>query len=197
MVKIKICGLTTSQDVVAVNQLQPELVGFVFADSFRQVTVEQARKLRLQLDQRILSVGVYVQPDLSQIKILAAEKIISMVQIHGPQRQNEVALIQSLGLQVIQVIQPGMRLETKPDFVMFDSLTPGSGHTVGWTAVPQPPQPFFLAGGLTADNVSQAIATVQPDFVDVSSGVETNRRKDYDKIKQFIVEVRNGKYSAK
>lgn len=185
MTKVKICGLKTLADAAAVNAAQPELAGFVFAPSRRQIDITQAQTLRQSIDANIQTVGVFVEPTLAQIKPLILEDIIQLVQLHGNQNQELVARLQQLGVKVIQAIQLGTELVTKPDYVMIDGRHPGSGKTIAWDQIIKPQLPLFLAGGLTPANVVTAIETVAPDFVDVSSGVETKGHKDATKIMQF------------
>lgn len=192
MAKAKICGLMRLEDIEAVNNAHPEMAGFVFADSLRQISVPTAQNFRTHLDNDIKTVGVFVEPDMKKIEQLAKDKTVSVIQIHGKQNQETVTKIQALGLQVTQVIHPGEELITKPDYVMYDGQNPGSGQLINWTQIKKPDQPVFLAGGLTPENVAKAIQAIQPDFVDVSSGVETDQQKDSAKISKFTQEAHNG-----
>jgi len=183
--KVKICGLSTVEAVQTVNQIQADLAGFVFAPSKRQVNFDQAQQLRQVLEPSIAAVGVFVTPDLALISRLAQTATIQIVQLHGPQDQAVTDRIHQLGLRVTQVLHPGDTLTTTPDYVMFDGVHPGSGQRIAWQDITQMHQPTFLAGGLTPANVETAIERVHPDFVDVSSGVETNGIKDPTKIIEF------------
>ncbi|WP_137596869.1 phosphoribosylanthranilate isomerase [Paucilactobacillus kaifaensis] len=185
MTKVKICGLKTLADVAAVNDAQPELAGFVFAPSQRQISTKQAQLLRQNLSAAIQAVGVFVNPTLAQIKPLIEKGIIQLVQLHGVQDQKLITQLQQLGVKVIQAVQLETELVTNPDYVMFDGRQPGSGTVIDWHKITKPEQPLFLAGGLTPTNVIDGIETVIPAFVDVSSGVETNGKKDATKIMQF------------
>lgn len=193
LTKVKICGLKTIADVQAVNDAQPELAGFVFAQSKRQVTATQAANLRAQLDSNIDAVGVFVNPTLAEIKPLLSSHTIQLVQIHGQQNQQLVAQLRQLGTKVIQAIQPGEQLKVTADYVMYDGRKPGSGTTIDWQTIDEEQRPFFLAGGLTPDNIETAITTVLPDFVDVSSGVETDGHKDAMKIMKFTWRAHNAR----
>lgn len=194
MTKVKICGLTTQEAITAVNEIHADLAGFVFAASKRQVSLTKAKQLRQLLAQEIDAVGVFVEPDLDLITQLADQAIIQIVQIHGPQNDNVIKKIQQMGLRVTQVLNPGDQLVTTPDYVMFDGRHPGSGHQISWSDIPTVTQPFFLAGGLNPINVADAINQVHPDFVDVSSGVETNGKKDPTKIIEFTRRAHYAKY---
>jgi len=185
LTKVKICGLRTNADVVAVNEAKPELAGFVFAPSKRQITAKQALFLRQNMNEDIQTVGVFVNPTLEQVLPLLKSDIIQLVQLHGQQNQMLITKLQQAGVKVIQAIQTDAKLITKPDYVMYDGRKPGSGNVIDWQKINQSEQPLFLAGGLTPANVVQAIAVVKPDFVDVSSGVETDGHKDTTKIIQF------------
>lgn len=171
--------------VQAVNQIHADLAGFVFAKSRRQVSIDQARQLRESLDHQIPTVGVFIEPDLELIQQLADQHIINIIQIHGEQNQSTINSIHEMHLKVTQVLHPGQTLLTEPDYVMYDGINPGSGHQIDWDNIAQVRQPFFLAGGLDPANVETAINQVHPDFVDVSSGVETDGHKDPAKIIEF------------
>lgn len=185
MTKVKICGLHTIAAVETANQIHADLAGFVFAKSRRQVDFELAKQLRAALAPQIEAVGVFIEPDLPLITKLAQSNVVQIIQIHGAQDQATIDQIHQLGLRVTQVIHPGTPLITKPDYVMFDGVNPGSGQAIDWAGVQQVDQPVFLAGGLTPDNVVTAIERVHPEYVDVSSGVETNGQKDPNKIIEF------------
>jgi phosphoribosylanthranilate isomerase len=193
LTKVKICGIHSLTTVPILNELQPDLVGFVFAKSKRQVQLQEALTIKQELSPTIKTVGVFVNPTFDQIVPLIEQQVIELVQLHGRQDQDLVEQIQKMGVQVTQVIHVTDHLTTTPDFVMYDGQQPGSGQKIDWDLIQTNRQPFFLAGGLTPDNVQQAIQTVQPDYVDVSSGVETDGQKDPEKIRQFIRRARNAR----
>ena len=106
MTKVKICGLKRKEDIEFANILLPEYAGFVFAASPRQVSAEQAAKLRAELDLRVRTVGVFVKEDINFIKRLAAERIIDVVQLHGDESQEYCReLRRKINLPVIKVLR--------------------------------------------------------------------------------------------
>jgi phosphoribosylanthranilate isomerase len=163
VVKVKICGLWRREDIEAVNIERPDYIGFVFAESRRRVTPEQAARLRKALHPGIIPVGVFVNESAENMQALVRSGVIDIIQT--PAHVGE--------------------------YLIFDSPNPGSGQTFDWSTIPKTNKPFFLAGGLNPHNVTDAIKTVKPYAVDVSSGVETNGVKDPGKIKEFIRRVRN------
>jgi phosphoribosylanthranilate isomerase len=191
MTKIKICGIKSQIVVPVLNRLLPDYVGFVFAKSSRQVTFEQAAKLKSSLDPRIQTVAVVTEfmPDL--FEKLAKKQIVENVQLHLPLTAQQLYWLQQLGLNVFQVIKPDWRRLFQAQYWMFDAKQPGSGKLADWNEIDTQQHPFILAGGLNPQNVAAAIQKLHPTVVDVSSGVETNGRKDPLKIKEFIRSVRN------
>jgi phosphoribosylanthranilate isomerase len=187
MVKIKICGLSRIEDIEAVNTYNPEFIGFVFAESKRKITPEKAKELRKLLSTDIIPVGVFVNADYKDILPLVNNRIIDMIQLHGQEDEDYIKRLKNLTDK--PVIKAG--ISQVADYLLFDGSVPGSGETFDWTKIEKTQKPFFLAGGLNPENVSQAIKIATPFAVDVSSGVEVNNVKDYDKIKEFIRRARN------
>ena len=185
--KIKICGLTRLCDIKAVNEYKPNYIGFVFAESKRRVTPEQAAALRERLNHGIIPVGVFVNEEPQIILDLVQKKTIEMIQLHGDESEEYISKIKSLTGK--PVIKAGY--SEAADYLLFDSPEPGSGKTFNWDTIGKVKKPFFLAGGLNIENVAEAILTLNPFAVDVSSGVETNGIKDPEKIKEFIRRVRD------
>lgn len=204
MTRIKICGLTRPEDIDAVNHYLPDYIGFVFAQSKRQVDESRARELKLMLDARISAVGVFVNEDISRIISLCRLGVIDLVQLHGEEEEGYIReLKQRISKPVIKAVRitkgktihPGHVGES--DFLLFDTyhkeLYGGSGETFDWSMVGQPEKPYFLAGGLSNDNVLQAIAQLHPYGVDISSGVEKDGVKDAKKIGEIITNIRGHK----
>lgn len=190
MTKIKICGLFRPVDIDYVNQLRPDYAGFVFAEgSSRTVSSEQARVLSARLVPSIRRVGVFTTSPLATILGLVKTGVIQMVQLHGPLHDPRIAALQAIHVPVIQAVTPADSQRSRADYPLLDNQLPGSGRPLPWSAIQRPKQPFFLAGGLTPDNVQQAIKILRPTVIDVSSGVETNHVKDPIKIKAMIRSV--------
>ena len=188
MTKVKICGLSTVEAVETAVLAGADYIGFVFAESKRQVSLEQARELAKLVTGKTKIVGVFVSPSLEDLEQAIAQVPLDIVQIHG--MFNE-ALIPKISVPVIRAIQLSdqeAKVTSPADFLLFDAPVAGSGQTFDWDLLKDQKiqQDFFIAGGLTVDNVRQARETFQPYALDVSSGVETDGRKDIEKIKAFI-----------
>lgn len=188
MTKVKICGLSTVEAVETAVLAGADYIGFVFAESKRQVSLEQAHELAKLVTGKTKIVGVFVSPSLEDLEQAIAQVPLDIVQIHGT---FDEALIQKISVPVIRAIQLSdqkTKVSSPADFLLFDALVAGSGQTFDWDLLKDQKiqQDFFIAGGLTVDNVRQARETFQPYALDVSSGVETDGRKDIEKIKAFI-----------
>lgn len=197
MTKIKLCGIFRPEDIVAVNQWKPDYIGFVFyKKSVRYVSPEKARRLKEQLLPGIQSVGVFVNEAPEVIAGLLEEGVIDAAQLHGQENSQYLHTLRELTCQpLIQAIQIHSRddlykaADNTADFLLLDSGA-GTGQTFDWNLLKNIRQDFFLAGGLDAQNVTDAICQVHPYGVDVSSGIETNGKKDKDKIAAFVAAVR-------
>ena len=186
MTQIKICGLMREQDTQAINEVHPDFAGVVFAKSRRQISLATALKFRELIDDDIPTAGVFVNEPLQNMLDIYHSGAIQIVQLHGNESEDTVKALKQAGATVFQVFKPNAEITpTAADYVMLDSGN-GSGITLDWSRVPQAPHPFILAGGLTPENVTAAIAAVHPDVIDVSSGVETNGQKDADKIRAIV-----------
>lgn len=201
MTRIKICGLTHMEDIVAVNRCRPDYIGFVFAESRRRITPRTARRLKSNLDPRINAVGVFVNEPIPAIAELCAAGVIDIVQLHGDEDEEYIKnLRQTTAVPVIKALRVRSRQQIlgaqdiSCDWLLLDAYTPGchggSGVTFDRTIIPQPCRPFFLAGGLVLSNIFTAIEECRPYGIDLSSGVETGGRKDPDKIEQVVALVR-------
>lgn len=197
MTKIKLCGLTREADIEAVNILQPEYIGFVFAKkSKRYIDPHQAAILKSGLSEKIHTVGVFVNEPVENVAQLLKSGIIDMAQLHGKEDGVYMEKLKELADRpVIKAfrIDQGSRIsdiESCPaDFVLLDSGA-GSGETFEWNLIKTIKRPFFLAGGLDENNVEEAIGELHPYAVDVSSGIETNAVKDKEKMAAFVAAVR-------
>ena len=194
MTKVKICGLSTKESVKTAVSAGADYIGFVFAPSKRQVTVEQATELAKFIPSHIRKVGVFVSP--SQADLLEAiEKVgLDLVQVHGQVADDLFEDLPCASIQAVQVDGDGHVPNSQADYLLFDAPVAGSGQTFDWGQLDtaELSQPFFIAGGLNEDNVARAIQHFSPFAVDVSSGVETDGQKDHEKIRRFIERVKNG-----
>lgn len=197
--RIKICGLTREEDVEYVNEVLPEFVGFVFWDkSKRNLAPEKAMKLRKLLDDRIKTVGVFVDMETDTIVDLVKAGIISVVQLHGKETEETIEKLrkslpdETLIIKAFEVHDSDdvkKANESGADMVLIDSGK-GSGNVFDWSVLSKVNRPYFLAGGLSAENVGRAVCELSPYAVDVSSKVETDGVKDKEKIFDFCRAVR-------
>ena len=174
MTKVKICGLSTKEAVETAVSAGADYIGFVFAPSKRQVTLEEAAELAKLIPVNFKKVGVFVSPSRAQL-LEAIEKVgLDLVQVHG---QVADALFEDLScasIQAVQVDGNGHVPNSQADYLLFDAPVAGSGQTFDW-------------GQLDTAELAQP-----PYAVDVSSGVETDEQKDHEKIRRFIERVKNG-----
>ena len=203
MTKIKICGLTRTEDIDVVNEFMPDYIGFVFAKSRRQVSAEQAKELKNKLRPAIKAVGVFVNEKPENIAEIANQGIIDLIQIHGDEDAAYCAQLRKLTqAPIIKVVRvereddlAGIE-EFDCDYYLFDTLSSkdygGTGkafdHSILYNKGIK--KPFFVAGGLNQDNVAAVIEVIKPFGVDASGGVETDGIKDANKIKEFIKQGR-------
>ncbi len=200
--KVKICGLTRPEEITYVNEYQPEYVGFVFAKSRRQVDCNQARNLRRLLDPQIQVTGVFVNESEDVIARLCENKTIDVVQLHGEEDESyirklreriEHPIIKAVRVRGAQDILAAEKLPC--EYLLLDTYMKGqyggSGKAFDLGLIPRLTKPFFLAGGLTAEQVQEKIHACHPYAVDISSGVEgEDGLKDREKIRIFIEKVR-------
>ncbi|WP_274656446.1 phosphoribosylanthranilate isomerase [Streptococcus equinus] len=192
MTKVKICGLSTREAVeVAVNS-GADYIGFVFAKSKRQVGIKQASHLAQFIPKTVQKVGVFVSPTLMELQEAIVKVPLDLVQIHGEFSDEDFEKLDVPSIRAIPVEKTLEEIQTKADFLLFDAPLAGSGKTFDWELLKDEniEKPYFLAGGLTVDNVKQAITFFRPYAVDVSSGVETDGKKDLLKIMRFIESVK-------
>lgn len=200
MTKVKICGLTTPEDITAVNAAMPDYIGFVFAPSRRRVTQTQAASLKAGLSPDIAAVGVFVNAPMEEIIPLADQGTIDLIQLHGDETDDFIhRLKENTNIAIIRAIRVRtaadiVRAASSPsDYLLFDTFVKdafgGSGRTFDWSLIPLLDRPFFLAGGLKESNLCQAART-NAFCLDVSSGAETNGHKDSDKIKHIVQTIR-------
>ena len=194
MTKVKICGLSTKEAVKTAVLAGADYIGFVFAPSKRQVTVEQATELAKFIPSHIQKVGVFVSPSREEL-LEAIEKVgLDLVQVHGQVADDLFEDLPCASIQAVQVDWDGHVPNSQADYLLFDAPVAGSGQTFDWGRLDttELSQTFFIAGGLNEDNVEEAIQHFTPYAVDVSSGVESNGQKDHEKIRRFIERVKHG-----
>lgn len=204
MTKIKICGLKRPEDVEYVNQYLPEYAGFVFAESKRKVTDEQAEKLSRELDERITPVGVFVNEPVEHIVSLVKKEIIRVIQLHGEEEEAYILDLREALKETVKIIK-AVRVQNQMqileaaklpcDYLLLDTwqkdMYGGCGKQFDRSLIPSGLSvPYFLAGGLSAENIRKNIEICHPYAVDISSAVETDGKKDKKKIQEFIERVR-------
>lgn len=210
MVDIKICGVTTPEITSVVAGAGARFVGFVFVpQSPRFIDIERARLLARQLPTGVRSVGLFVNPDDETLSRVLGAVSLDMIQLHGDESPARVQDIKSrYHIPVIKAFPISQKEDVDQidsylsviDWILFDAKSPqnsditgGNGIPFDWTILKDKkfPKPWMLSGGLTADNVGDALSVLSPDAVDVSSGVEMSRGvKDAEKIRKFIEAVK-------
>ena len=194
MTKVKICGLSTKEAVETAVSAGADYIGFVFAPSKRQVTLEEAAELAKLIPSDVKKVGVFVSPSRAEL-LEAIEKVgLNLVQVHSQVVDELFVDLPCASIQAVQVDGNGHVPNSRADYLLFDASVAGSGQTFDWGQLDTSglAQPFFIAGGLNEDNVAKAIQHFTPYAVDVSSGVETDGQKDQEKIRRFIERVKHG-----
>jgi len=204
--RIKICGLFRDEDIDYVNEARPDYIGFVFAESTRQVSQALAQYLRFRLADSIVPVGVFVNAPIAFIAELYRNGIISMAQLHGSEdesyivqlkkisetsvRQTKIAPIKVIKTIIHEKIKSNIPLPPSADFILLDSGA-GSGKTFDWDQLKsfKIKQPWFLAGGININNIEKSME-LNPFTVDISSGAETKGVKDRKKILELVKIVR-------
>ena len=194
MTKVKICGLSTKEAVETAVSAGADYIGFVFAPSKRQVTLDQAVELATLIPADVKKGGGFVSPSRAEL-LEAIEKVgLDLVQVHGQVADELFEDLPCSSIQAVQVDREGLVPNSQADYLLFDAPVAGSGQTFDWGQLDtaELAQPFFIAGGLKEDNVAKAIQHFTPYAVDVSSGVETDGQKDQEKIRRFIERVKHG-----
>jgi phosphoribosylanthranilate isomerase len=199
MVKIKICGLRRLEDIEIVNKYKPDYIGFVFADSKRQVSHELAAQLKDNLSSDIIPVGVFVDADCDEILKLYENGIIETAQLHGSESEEYISYLKENTngeLKIIKAIEMSddedlsVYDNSSADYLLLDSGK-GSGKTFDWRLIREDlKKDFFLAGGINSANARQAIREFSPYAIDLSSSLETDGYKDENKIKEIMEVIR-------
>lgn len=196
--KIKLCGLTRPCDIEAVNELQPDYIGFVFAKkSRRYVSPEKAEELKAMLAPGIQAVGVFVNEEPERIVSLLEAGTIDVAQLHGQEGEREIRRLREL---TDHLLIQAFRIDTEQDveranastadYVLLDSGAGGTGTVFDWDLLQTIRRPYFLAGGLDTENLGTVKAKLNPYGIDVSSGIETDGYKDKEKMTAFVAAAR-------
>lgn len=213
---VKICGLKEERTIYGMNGMPVDLIGFVFAPSKRQVTIEQAAKLAAAARSVKMGegasprlVGVFVNPSMEEIGSVLAHVPLDVIQLHGQEHADFCRDVKArFGLEVWKALpaeEPGAGLPGPARLdefagivsaVLMDTAGGGTGRTFRWELIPSYQErahrlglKLFVAGGLTPDNVGDLLSAYRPDGLDISSGVETDGAKDISKIAAFAERV--------
>lgn len=204
--KMKLCGLSRFSDILGVNQIIPDYIGFVFAPSSRQVTPDRAIQLKRELDKKIQAVGVFVNAPAGDILELARDRegrgrVINVIQLHGDENEAYIRFLKEhTDLPVIKAVRARSReqiltaQELPCDYLLLDTYVKGqqggSGIRFDWNMIPCLSKPYFLAGGIHMGNLREAVSHM-PYCIDVSSAVETEGRKDREKMGEMAEALRH------
>ena len=201
--RIKVCGITDPVDAKAAVAAGVDSLGFIFAESPRQVDPDRAREIIRHLPPMVDAVGVFVDQDPQEVEEIVQYCKLTMVQLHGAESPE---YCRGLSLRVVKSFRVGPH-STAADLAPYEGavagflldtyrqgVAGGTGAVFDWDLVAKvaPPGPVILAGGLDPDNVAEAVRLVHPFAVDVNSGVESAPGiKDHDKLNRFVAVVRN------
>ena len=197
MSKIKICGLRRTEDIDYVNEFKPDYAGFIYVPGrTRNVEPELGKMLRAELDPHIKAVGVFINEDREKIASYFDKGLFDIIQLHGQEPEEDVKWLRyRTGAQVIKAVSvktsDDIRKweESEADYLLLDNGNGGTGRTFDWKHICQMTKPYFMAGGINADNLSEALG-YKPYGVDISGGVEKEGYKDRELIKKVIEIVR-------
>ena len=197
-VKVKICGITNVDDALAVAEAGADMAGFMFYEnSPRYVPVHSAAEISRRMPQLVVKVGVFVNPSEDMVLRAIGDCGLSLLQFHGeesPEFCTQFGLMSLKAFRIRDTESLGMLTNYPTEAWLLDTYTPdrpgGTGEKFDWELAVQAGKlgrPIFLAGGLTPENVAEAVRRVRPYGVDVSSGVETSPgKKDHAKVRSFI-----------
>ena len=196
MTKIKLCGLRRAEDIEAANLLKPDYIGFVFyKKSKRYISFEQARILKSML--KVKAVGVFVDENPKVVADLLEKGIIDLAQLHGNEDEAYIKTLRKLtdkplikAFQIKTAEDLNKAEASSADMILLDAGT-GDGVSFDWDMLKSFNRPYFLAGGMSPENVRQAIEKLHPYGVDVSSGIETDGVKDIEKMREFMTNARS------
>jgi phosphoribosylanthranilate isomerase len=195
---VKVCGTTSEEDALLAVAMGADAVGFIFAPSPRQVSVAAVRDIVSRLPREVVTVGVFRDEAPEQVVKVVNGIGLQAAQLHGRETPAHVQWVVERVPLVINAFPAGSSAirraaEYGAQIVMLDAPSPGSGQVFDWTlcdGVP-PGSRLLLAGGLTPDNVADAVAQAKPWGVDVCSGVEAAPgRKDAVKLRSFVAAAR-------
>ncbi|MBN3961720.1 phosphoribosylanthranilate isomerase [Nostoc sp. NMS8] len=207
--RVKICGITQPQQSIAIASLGATALGFICVPtSPRYVTTSQIRAAVAELPANIDTIGVFANASISEIIQVVADSRLTGVQLHGDESATfcnqvrqalpNVEIIKALRIRSFEHLETAANYTKYVDTLLLDAYHPqqlgGTGKTLDWTMLEQfsPSCPWFLAGGLTADNIVEALIQLNPSGIDLSSSVErTPGDKDLDKVALLFQSLKN------
>ena len=204
--KIKMCGLRRPDDIIYANEYLSDYIGFVFAESRRKVSGEEAKNLGAQLDPFIKKVGVFVNEPVRSLITISKQAGLDIIQLHGDEGEEYIKevkhetgkeLWKAVRVRMVKDIQEAQRLPA--DKLLLDSFSEesygGTGKVMDFAVLDQADirKPYFIAGGLTVENLPEILKKAEPYGIDISSGIETEGVKDREKMLKVIQCVRGGK----
>ena len=195
--EIKICGLKRVEDALMVNEFENiKYVGFVFANTPRKITIEKALEIKKNLRPDIKTVGVFAGQPMEEIIEIMEKADLDVCQLHSGETNEDCGFINKTVWKSISVKDKESaeiaESYTNADGFVLDTFKKnkwgGTGETFDWSAVEDFSKNHFtiLAGGINSANVNDAIEKVSPNIIDLSSSVEVDGFKNYDKIKEFM-----------
>ncbi len=197
--KIKLCGMFRECDIDYANEAKPDYIGFIvmFPKSHRNIDLETALRLKSRLDPKIKAVAVSVNAPIEKFAEYALSGVADMLQCHGSEGADYIEKLRELtNVPIIKAVKVTSAEDIRKadklgaDYLMLDSGT-GSGKAFDYLLIPDNIKtPFFLAGGLTPENVAQAVRQIKPFGVDMSSGIENNKLKDRAKMLAAVRVIR-------
>ncbi|MFD3447376.1 phosphoribosylanthranilate isomerase [Microbacteriaceae bacterium 4G12] len=199
--KAKICGITDVETAQQACLFGADALGFVFAPSKRRISPENAVRIITHLPQHVWKVGVFVNEDVVRVREIAKQCQLDYVQLHGEEDQHylerlNIPSIKAFGVSSKDDIERACQYEA--DYILLDSpkgaYYGGNGTAFDWSYIKNVPRTLraklIVAGGLTDGNVKEVIHLAQPYMVDASSSLETNGKKDIEKIKRFLQTIK-------
>lgn len=198
MVKVKICGITNPDDAFAAVRFGVDALGFVFfPGSPRYIPFPDAAAIIRELPPFVPAVGVFVNEHEQRIEEIIQQTGIDIIQLHGNESPEMCShsrrVIKAIRVKSLESLDPLIHFQNKVSAFLLDTFTPdvfgGSGRIFNWDIAVEAKQfgKIILAGGLSHENIADAVQRVKPYAVDVSSGIEAEKgRKDHPKMKSFI-----------
>lgn len=207
---VKFCGFQTAEAVKAAQSLPIEMMGFILTKSKRQINLDKLAELTSMVSPRVQKVGVFVDPTMEELEAAVSNGMLDCIQLHGKETPHFCKQIKNkFGKVILKAISVGATEGKTPldeyagaiDYLLLDTFDPraagGTGKTFSWEEIPAYKSwcankgiRLLVAGGIHSGNIQNLLNEWNPDGVDISSGIETNGEKDFDKMKDFIERVR-------